>query len=56
MCHNPKCNCRKHIAFTPEQYMLEGGSIKSQLQKIFKGTQNAWKMVLKPAIIATALL
>ena len=34
MCHNPKYNCQKKITFTPEQYHLEGGSIKSKLQKI----------------------
>ena len=36
MCHNPKCNCQKQITFTPMQYMLEGGSIKSKLPKIFR--------------------
>ena len=41
-CPNPKCGCQKIITFTPHQYMLEGGSIKSKLQKIFKGTQTAW--------------
>ena len=34
--------------------MLEGGSIISKLQKIFKGTQSAWNKFLKPAINATA--
>ena len=33
-CPNPKCGCQKIISFTPHQYMLEGGSIKSKLQKI----------------------
>ena len=33
--------------------MLEGGSIKSKLQKTFKGTQTAWNKVLKPAINAS---
>ena len=37
-CPNPKCNCQKLITFTPNQYMLEGGSIKSKLQKFFRGT------------------
>ena len=36
---NPKGDCQKVITFTPHQYMLEGGSIKSKLQKIFKGTK-----------------
>ena len=34
-CPNPKCGCQKIITFTPHQYMLEGGSIKSKLQKYF---------------------
>ena len=53
-CPNPKCNCQKIITFTPHQYMLDGGSIKSKLQKIFKGTQTARNKFLKPAINATA--
>ena len=27
-CPNPKCNCKKIITFTPQQYLLDGGSIK----------------------------
>ena len=54
ICPNPKCNCQKIITFTPHQYMLEGGSIKNKLQKIFKGTQTAWNKFLKSAINATA--
>ena len=53
-CPNPKCNCQKIINLTPHQYMLEGGSIKSKLQKFFRGTQIPWKKFLKPAINATA--
>ena len=49
-CPNHKCGCQKIITFTPHQYMLEGGSIKSQLQKIFRGTQTAWNKFLKPAV------
>ena len=49
-CPNSKCNCQKIITFTPHQYMLEGGSIKSKLQKLFKGTQAAWNKFLKPAV------
>ena len=52
-CPNPKCNCQKIITFTPHQYMLEGGSTESKLQKNFKGTQTAGNKFLKPAIIAT---
>ena len=47
-CPNPKGNCQKIITFTPHQYMLEGGSIKCKLQKVFKGTQTAWSKFLKP--------
>ena len=53
-CPNPKCGCLKIITFTPHQYMLEGGSITSKLQKIFRGIQTAWNKFLKPAINATA--
>ena len=53
-CPNPKCGCEKIITFTPHQYMFDGGSIKSKLQKIFKGTQSAWTKLLKPGINATA--
>ena len=40
--------------FTPHQYMLEGGSIKSKLQKTFRGTQTAWNKLLKPAVNVAA--
>ena len=49
-CPNPKCGCQKIITFTPHQYMLEGGSIKSKLQKIFRGTKTAWNKFPKPAL------
>ena len=50
-CHNPKCKCQKQLTFTPQQFQLEGGgSIKSKLQKIFRGTQSAWNKFLKPAL------
>ena len=50
MCHNPECNCQKQITFTPKQFQLEGGSIKSQLKSIFKGTKTTWDKFLTPAI------
>ena len=53
-CPNPKCNCRKVITSKPHQYTLEGGSIKSKIQKTFRGTQTARNKLLKPAINATA--
>ena len=34
--------------------MLEGGSIKIKLQKIFKGTQTAWNKFLKLAVNVAA--
>ena len=54
MCNNPKCKCQKQITFTPKQFQLEGGLIKSKLQKIFKGTQTAWNKFLKPAVNVAA--
>ena len=53
-CPNSKCNCQKIINFTPRQYMLEGGPIKSKLQKSFEGTDSGSNIFLKPAINATA--
>ena len=54
MCHNPNCRCRKQITFTPKQFQLEGGSIKSKLQKNFRGTQTALNKFLKPANVLAA--
>ena len=54
MCHNPKCNCQKQITFTPKQFQLEGGSIRSKIQKNSKGTQTAWNKFLKPAVNVAA--
>ena len=53
-CPYPKCRCQKTITFTPHQYMLEGGWIKSKLQKISKGTKKAWDKFLKPAVNVAA--
>ena len=56
-CPNPKCNCQKNITFIDHQYMLEGGSIKSKLQKIFKGTQTARNKIIRPGLkMATPLI
>ena len=56
-CPNPKCRCQKILTFTPHQYMLEGGSIKSKLQKIFRGTKTARNKFIKPGLkIATPLI
>ena len=56
-CPNTKCGCQKTITFTPHQYMLEGGSIKSKLQKIFRGTRKAWEAYIRPGLkMATPLI
>ena len=55
-CPNPKCNCRKIIIFTLHQYMLQGGSIKSKLQKNFRGTKKAWDSLTKPGLKMAAPL
>ena len=30
-CPNPKCGCQKIVTFTPQQHMLESGSIRTKL-------------------------
>ena len=56
-CPNLKCNCQKILTFTPHQNMLEGGSIKNKLQKIFRGTKKAWDSFFKPGFqLATPLI
>ena len=50
-CPNPKCGFQ---TFTPHQYMLESGSMKSKRQKNFKGSQTARNKFLKPTIDATS--
>ena len=56
-CPSPKCGCQKIIRFTPHQYMLAGGSIKSKLQKFFRGTKKAWDSFIEPGLkIATPLI
>ena len=51
-CHNPKCKFQKMITFTPNQFQL--GSIKRKLQKIFRGTQTAWKKFFQTAVNVAA--
>ena len=56
-CPNPTCNCQKINTFTPHQYMLEEGSIKSELQKIFRETKKAWDSFIKPGLkMATPII
>ena len=56
-CHNPKCKCQKQIAFSPNQFQLEGGSIRNKLKSIFRGTKTAWNIHLKPALkISTPII
>ena len=56
-CPNPKCGCQKIITFSSHQNMLAGGSIKSKLQRIFRGTKKAWDSFIKPGLkMATPLI
>ena len=56
-CPNENCNCQKIITFPPHQYTLEGGSIKSKLQTISRGTKKAWDSFKKPRLkMATSLI
>ena len=50
MCHTCKCNCKKQISFSPEQFQLEGNAFENTMKKIFKGSQTAWKKLLKPIL------
>ena len=54
MCPNQNCKCQKQITFTPKQFELEGGSLKSFMKKVFKGSKTAWNCFLKPAVNAAA--
>ena len=29
-CQNPKCKCQKQVTFSPNNFQLEGGSIKNK--------------------------
>ena len=56
-CHKPKCKCQKQITFSPNQFQLEGGSIKSKLKSFFRGTKTAWDKFIKPGLkMATPLI
>ena len=56
-CPNPKCRCQKVLTFTPHQYMLEGGSMKGELQNFFRGTKKAWDNFIRPGLkMATPLI
>ena len=45
------------ITFSPNQFQLEGGSIKNKLKSIFRGSKTAWDKFLKPALkIATPII
>ena len=57
MCHNPKCKCQKQITFSPNQFQLEGGSVKIKLKSIFRGTKTAWDKFIKPGLkMATPII
>ena len=49
-CNNPKCKYQKQITFSPQQFQLEGGSIKCKLQKNFRVTKTAWNEFIKPGL------
>ena len=54
---NPKGNSQKFMTFTPHQYMLQRGSIKSKLEKNFKRTKKAWYSFIEPGLkMATPLV
>ena len=56
-CPNPECQCQQQITFSPKQFQLEGGLIKSNLKLIFKGTQTTWNKFIKPGLkMATPLI
>ena len=56
-CLKPKCKCQKQITFSPNQFQLEGGSIKSKLKLFFRGTKTAWDKFIKPGLkMATPLI
>ena len=56
-CPDPEYNCQNIITFTSHQLMLEGGSIKSKLQKVFRGTKKARDSFIKPGLkMATPLI
>ena len=48
-CPNIKSYCQISITFTPNQYMLECGSIK-KVQKLTEGNDKPWTKLLKPAV------
>ena len=57
MCHNPKCKCQKQKTFSPKQFQLESGSIKSKLKSIFRSTKKACDSFIKPSLkMATPLI
>ena len=41
---------RNKSFFTPRQFQLEGVSVRSKLQKNFRGTQTAWNKFSKSAV------
>ena len=47
---SPKCTCQKLITFIPNHIKLKGGSIKSKLQKNFRGAKNTWDSFIRPGL------
>ena len=50
MCGSSGLKCRKQLNFSPKNYMLEGGSIRSKLKKALRGIEKAWNSFFKPAL------
>ena len=46
----PKCDCQKQITFTLKPFQLEGAGFRNTMNKICKGSQNAWDNFLKAAV------
>ena len=50
MCPIPKCKRQKQLAFTPNQFHLEGAGFKDAKKNLFKGSEKAWNSCLKPGV------
>ena len=50
MCHNPNCNCQKHITSTSKQFQMEGAGFKNTMKKVIKGTEKLWKNFIKTGL------
>ena len=55
LCPNNKWNCQKQNTFTSRKFQLEENFYKKELENN-EGTENAWKIFLKTAVIVAASL